>query len=103
MKIRGFRIELGEIEAVLSGEASVREAVVVAKGSGAADRVLVAYVVLEAMGAKEENESTAAIAHLREALQTRLPSYMIPQHIVVLERMPLTPNGKLDRRALPAA
>ena len=107
VKIRGFRIEPGEIEAALSAEPTVRETVVVVKGKDASDRMLVAYVVLETAeenGSGNGSESRAAaqtVAKLREALQARLPSYMVPAHIVVLERMPLTPNGKLDRRALP--
>jgi amino acid adenylation domain-containing protein len=94
VKIRGFRIELGEIEAALAQCTGVREAVVVARDSGAGERALVAYVVPAA------GEVPASV--LREALQAVLPAYMVPQHFVQLERLPLTPNGKLDRRALPA-
>jgi amino acid adenylation domain-containing protein/non-ribosomal peptide synthase protein (TIGR01720 family) len=91
VKIRGFRIELGEIENALLAQAGVREAVVLAREYQAGDNRLVAYLVGEA-----ETET------LRQALAQRLPEYMIPSAFVKLEAMPLTPNGKLDRRALPA-
>jgi amino acid adenylation domain-containing protein len=114
VKIRGFRIELGEIEAALTALAQVREAAVVVrqtgdKPDGAGDRSLVAYVVPSAPegadglnGPLRAGVETVEAASLREALQRVLPGYMVPQHFVMLERMPLTPNGKLDRRALPA-
>ncbi|WP_409488686.1 non-ribosomal peptide synthase/polyketide synthase [Pseudomonas promysalinigenes] len=87
VKIRGLRIELGEIEARLQEQADVREAVVVA-----AEGQLVAYLVAE------QPDSLAAIkAHLAAVL----PDYMVPSQWVLLERMPLSPNGKLDRKALP--
>ncbi|MBX8544289.1 amino acid adenylation domain-containing protein [Pseudomonas cichorii] len=87
VKIRGFRIELGEIESALLASASVREAVVIARE----DR-LVAYVCGEPTSAEE----------LRARLIKRLPEYMVPSAFVQLDAMPLTANGKLDRRALPA-
>jgi amino acid adenylation domain-containing protein len=90
VKVRGFRIELGEIEAALRGHAGVRDCVVVARG-GAGDRRLVAYVVGDA-------EPDALRAHLRASL----PEYMVPGPVVRLDALPVTPNGKLDRRALPA-
>ncbi|MBI0329352.1 non-ribosomal peptide synthetase [Burkholderia plantarii] len=90
VKIRGLRIELGEIEAALTALASVREAVVVAL-----DGRLIAYVTGEASEALDP-------AALRTALSTRLPDYMVPWRIVVLDALPLNPNGKVDRRALPA-
>ncbi|HEX7240243.1 MAG TPA: amino acid adenylation domain-containing protein, partial [Longimicrobiaceae bacterium] len=97
VKVRGFRIEPGEVEAALEAHPSVRAAVVVAQGgaSGAGDRRLVGYVVAAEGGA-------ASPAALREHLRARLPEYMVPSALVVLERFPLTPNGKLDRKALPA-
>ena len=92
IKIRGFRIELGEIEARLLEQAGVRTAVVVAREVGAS-RQLVGYV----SGATELEEQA-----LRTALSLVLPDYMVPSRIAVLERLPLAPNGKVDRHALPA-
>ncbi|HEX2081440.1 MAG TPA: amino acid adenylation domain-containing protein, partial [Longimicrobium sp.] len=90
VKVRGFRIELGEIEAVLRRHPSVRDCAVVALADAAGGR-LAAYV---AGGADE--------AALREHLRRTLPEYMVPSAFVALERFPLTPSGKLDRKALPA-
>ncbi|WP_340622342.1 AMP-binding enzyme [Xenorhabdus siamensis] len=93
VKIRGFRIEPGEIETRLAEYPAVREAVVLALGDGAEKR-LVAYVV-----AQEEKELANS---LRTHLSATLPDYMVPAAFVRLDAFPLTPNGKLDRRALPA-
>ena len=101
VKIRGFRIELGEIEAVLSAHPAVREAVAVVREDRSGDQRLVAYVMLrEDHEGGEENK--AAPADLREHLRTRLPEIMVPSAFVLVHSWPLTPNGKLDRRALPA-
>jgi amino acid adenylation domain-containing protein len=91
VKIRGFRIELGEIEAALVEQAGVRDAVVVAQESATEDRRLVAYVAGE-----------APVDALRQALRQRLPDYMMPATFVTLAALPLTPSGKVDRKALPA-
>ena len=88
VKIRGFRIELGEIEAALVGVAGVREAVVMAR-----EQQLVAYVVAE---------PPPTLTDLRAELGRRLPDYMLPSALVVLDALPLTASGKVDRRALPA-
>ncbi|HYP52501.1 MAG TPA: amino acid adenylation domain-containing protein, partial [Pyrinomonadaceae bacterium] len=95
VKIRGFRIELGEIEAALAQHEQLREVVVVARQEGGEKR-LVAYVTTH-----EGAERTTA-SELRGFLKSRLPDYMIPSAFVVLDAMPLTPNGKVDRRELPA-
>jgi acyl carrier protein len=94
VKIRGYRIELGEIETQLGSHASVREAVVVAREDTPGDQRLVGYLV--------PKDAPPDLAELREYLLGKLPEYMVPSHLVVLERMPLTPNGKVDRKLLPA-
>jgi amino acid adenylation domain-containing protein len=93
VKIRGFRIELGEIEAALARYPGVREAVVLARGEGA-ERSLVAYLVPPVAPVAEK------AAGLREHLRASLPEHMIPSVFVFLEAMPLSPNGKVDRKAL---
>ena len=94
VKVRGVRIEPGEVEAALREHPAVRECAVVAREGGAGEARLVAYLVAEG----DAPPADALRAHLRE----RLPEYMVPQAVVALERLPLTPGGKLDRRALPA-
>ena len=93
VKIRGFRVELGEVEAAVRKAAGVKEAAVLVKGEGNEKR-LVCYVFAERAGEIEVEE-------LRERLREKLPEYMVPGVFVVLEQMPLTVNGKLDKRALP--
>lgn len=95
VKIRGFRIELGEIESKLRQHAKVREAVVVAWEDEQGDKHLVAYV-------SPYPEQTLTVTELRGFLQEKLPQYMLPSTFVILPALPLLPNGKLDRRSLPA-
>ncbi|HCF6884437.1 TPA: pyoverdine non-ribosomal peptide synthetase PvdD [Pseudomonas aeruginosa] len=95
VKVRGFRIELGEIEAALAGLAGVRDAVVLAH-DGVGGTQLVGYVVADSADDAERLRES-----LRESLKRHLPDYMVPAHLMLLERMPLTVNGKLDRQALP--
>jgi thioesterase domain-containing protein len=107
VKIRGFRIELGEIESALLDHAAVSEAVVIAHESAAGVRRLAAYVVPSASARREERATTCAapaamVAQLRSHLQGRLPHYMLPATIMLLERFDLTANGKVDYACLPA-
>jgi amino acid adenylation domain-containing protein len=92
VKLRGYRIELGEIEAALQACPGVRDVVVVARGDAGSERTLVAYWQGDAI------EASA----LRGQMQSRLPEYMLPSAFVHVDHWPLTPNGKLDRAALPA-
>lgn len=93
VKIRGFRVELGEIESALNRHASVQESVVIARDSSVGDKRLVAYLV--------PRFGTIDISELRKYLGKTLPEYMVPAQYVSLPRLPLTTNGKVDRRALP--
>jgi len=99
VKIRGFRIELGEIEAVLSQHPAVKQAVLLAledeHGGQNYDKRLVAYIVAQ-------REQTTSPDALRSYLKQHLPDYMVPAAFVLLPKIPLTPNGKIDRKALPA-
>lgn len=95
VKIRGHRIELGEIEAALASESTVGQAVVKAVDAGRGDIRLIAYVTAARAGSGPD----AAV--LRAALAESLPEFMVPAKIMVIDRFPLTPNGKIDRKALP--
>ncbi len=111
VKLRGFRIELEEIEALLEQHAAVQQAVVVIRGDTPDNQRLVAYLVAKREQAQDAVDSVDAAAgqaqvrplhsELRSFLQQRLPEYMVPSIFVLLEAFPLTPNGKVDRRALP--
>ena len=94
VKIRGYRIELGEIQAALAGLDGVEQAVVIAREDRPGDKRLVGYIT--------ETITGTAIPAARAALAERLPAYMVPVAVVVLDALPLTPNNKLDTRALPA-
>ena len=99
VKVRGFRIELGEVEAALAALPVVQEAAVLAREDGAlGDKRLVAYVVVKPGAVGGQSDATA----LREALRAFLPDFMLPSHFVMLDALPLNPNGKVDRKALPA-
>ncbi|GFE83703.1 hypothetical protein GCM10011487_57030 [Steroidobacter agaridevorans] len=96
VKIRGFRIELGEIETKLVRHPHVKEAVVIAREDARGDKRLVAYVV------PTQTSSIPMAEELGAALRHVFPEYMVPSAFMVLDRIPLSPNGKLDRQALPA-
>ncbi|MUG97805.1 amino acid adenylation domain-containing protein [Scytonema sp. UIC 10036] len=95
VKIRGFRIELGELEALLSKHLSVHQAVVIVRQDIPGDKRLVAYIV-------PDQDSVPTVSELRSFLKEQLPEYMVPSAFVVLDTLPLTPSGKVNRRALPA-
>jgi len=93
VKVRGYRIELGEIEAVMNRSADIYQAVVLTYERDLGDLVLIAYVV---------PKTSYTTARIREHLEAKLPDYMHPSMIIELESIPSTPNGKVDKRALPA-
>lgn len=95
VKLRGFRIELEEIETVLTGHPVTRQAVLMIRENSSGEKGLVAYVV-------PEQGQTATVNGLRSFLKQKLPHYMVPSHFVFLDNLPLTPTGKVNRRALPA-
>jgi acyl carrier protein len=94
VKIRGFRIELGEIESALNSHHHIQQAVVMAREDVPGNKQLVAYLV--------SSVKSCSTQQLREFLQQQLPAYMVPSAFVILDTFPLTPNGKIDRTALPA-
>jgi thioesterase domain-containing protein/acyl carrier protein len=94
VKIRGFRIELGEIEASLEQHAGIRQCVVTVQGDDPADKRLVAHIV------PTNPQVVPTVEDLRDALKQRLPSHMIPAAFSLVKSMPMTPNGKIDRKAL---
>lgn len=94
VKIRGFRVELGEIESALNAFRAIRESVVIAQDSNAGDKRLVAYIVPAG--------AAPTVTELREYLLKKIPEYMVPAVFLFLDALPLTTNGKVDRRALPS-
>jgi acyl-coenzyme A synthetase/AMP-(fatty) acid ligase/acyl carrier protein len=104
VKLRGFRVELGEVEAALLEHPSVAEALAMVRDDAPGEKRLVAYVVLRDRAAQDNasaEERGVSSSLLRAYLQERLPGYMVPSALVVLRAFPLTPNGKVDRTALP--
>jgi len=95
VKVRGYRVELGEVEATLEQHPAVRQAIVLLREDTSGDKRLSAYCVPRQGSVPDPRE-------LRHFLQTKLPDYMVPGAFIVLDGMPLTPNGKIDRQALPA-
>ena len=98
VKIRGYRIELGEIENRLLGYPAIKDVAVIVREDSAGNKYLCAYI---AARTKTRDANQLDISRLREYLSRELPDYMIPSFIVPMEKIPLTPNGKLDRKALP--
>ncbi len=94
VKVRGYRIELGEIEAVLNEHSSVKESVAAVRDDADGNKRLVAYVV-------QHEGSEVSAGELRQSVREKLPEYMVPSQLIKLESIPLTPNGKVDRKRLP--
>jgi amino acid adenylation domain-containing protein/non-ribosomal peptide synthase protein (TIGR01720 family) len=94
VKLRGYRMELGEIEANLQEHENIKEAIVIVREDEPGDKRLVSYF-------KTSGSETPNAVELRDFLMPRLPDYMIPSYFVALDKFPLTPNGKIDRKALP--
>lgn len=102
VKIRGHRIELGEIEAAIAKQKNVKQSVVTTWENTSSDKRLVAYVILSNSLANPEGEISREIIHQwRNNLMDTLPAYMVPDDFIVLKAFPLTPNAKIDRKALP--
>ncbi len=95
VKIRGFRIELGEIEGIIAEHPSVKQSIVLVREKSPGDKYIVAYVVCQSQ------QSSVDPQKLSDFIKEKLPNYMVPAAIVLLDEFPLTPNGKIDRRALP--
>jgi acyl carrier protein len=102
VKVRGFRIELGEIETVLAEHPDVRTALVLVNEDSTNDKRLIAYVVPQLPADVAPDRSYELTSRLAQHLREKLPAYMVPAAFVLLEEMPLSPNGKLNRRLLPA-
>jgi amino acid adenylation domain-containing protein len=105
VKIRGFRIELGEIESILTQHPDVREVAMIVREETANNKRLVAFVVIStvfqsALKSEQVRELDTIKSSLRQFLQERLPNYMLPSTFVFLDNLPITPNGKIDRRTL---
>lgn len=96
VKIRGFRIELDEIQSIILSIDKVAEVTVVVREDRPDDKRLIAYVVLKEKG-------SMSMVELKNKLKEKLPEFMIPSAFVVLDKLPLSPNGKVDKRALPVA
>ena len=94
VKVRGYRIEPGEIESVLLRQSEVKQAVVLAREDERQQKRLIAYVVVR-------NQAAVSEAELQQRIREQLPDYMVPQAVVLLDKLPLTSNGKVDRQALP--
>ncbi|SDG59503.1 amino acid adenylation domain-containing protein, partial [Fontibacillus panacisegetis] len=97
VKVRGYRIELGEIESVIRKQTGVRDVAVIAREDQSGDKYICAYVVSE----DQANEVEVDVAQIKSEIKKDLPEYMIPSYFLTLEKLPVTANGKLDRRALP--
>jgi nonribosomal peptide synthetase DhbF len=101
VKIRGFRIELGEVEAALAGHPGVGQAVATVREDEPGDKRLIAYITASDKSADSDSESGLDVTGIRAFVGRMLPEYMVPSAVVVMEALPLTVNGKLDRNALP--